>query len=54
VVAALFVAALVLGWIGFDLSMRSAGQPGSFLDNLDRVLDLFAFRSGAVAPPVPC
>ena len=52
-VAALFVAALVLGWIGFDLSTRAAGQPGSFLDNLYRALDLFAFRSGAVAPPVP-
>ena len=52
VIAGLFFAALVLGWIGFDLNARALGQPGSFLDNLYRSLQLFLFRSGAVPPPV--
>jgi len=53
VIVALFVTALVLGWIGFDLNSRALGQPGSFLDNLYRSLQLFIIHSGAVAQPVP-
>jgi hypothetical protein len=52
VIGGLFITALVLGWIGFDLNARALGQPGSFLDNLYRSLQLFLFRSGAVPPPV--
>jgi hypothetical protein len=52
-IAALFAAALVLGWIGFDLNSRALGEPGSFLDNLYRTLQLFIIHSGAVAQPVP-
>src|ERR1035437_7889382 len=52
-IVALFVAALTLGWIGFDLNSKSLGEPGSFLDNLYRTLQLFIIHSGAVAQPVP-
>jgi hypothetical protein len=52
-IAALFAAALILGWIGFDLNSRALGEPGSFLDNLYRTLQLFIIHSGAVAQPVP-
>jgi len=52
VIAGLFLAALVLGWIGFDLNAQALGQPGSFLDNLYRSLQLFIIHSGAVPPPV--
>ena len=51
-IGGLFITALVLGWIGFDLNSRALGQPGSFLDNLYRSLQLFIIHSGAVAPPV--
>jgi hypothetical protein len=53
VIGGLFFAALALGWIGFDLNGRALGQPGSFLDNLYRSLQLFIIHSGAVPPPVP-
>ena len=53
VIGTLFLAALVLGWIGFDLNSRALGEPGSFLDNLYRTLQLFIIHSGAVAQPVP-
>jgi len=53
VIAGLFITALVLGWIGFDLNTRALGQPGSFLDNLYRSLQLFIIHSGAVPLPVP-
>jgi hypothetical protein len=53
VIAGLFLVALVLGWIGFDINARVLGQPGSFLDNLYRSLQLFIIHSGAVASPVP-
>ena len=53
VIAGLFAVALALGWIGFDLNSRSLGEPGSFLDNLYRTLQLFIIHSGAVAQPVP-
>jgi hypothetical protein len=52
-IVALFAAALALGWIGFDLNSRALGEPGSFLDNLYRTLQLFIIHSGAVAQPVP-
>src|SRR5450759_4561910 len=52
VIGGLFLAALVLGWIGFDLNSRALGQPGSFTDNLYRSLQLFIIHSGAAAPPV--
>jgi len=52
-ITVLFAAALVLGWIGFDLNSRALGEPGSFLDNLYRTLQLFIIHSGAVAQPVP-
>jgi len=44
VIAGLFLAALVLGWIGFDLNAQALGQPGSFLDNLYLSLQLFVFQ----------
>ena len=53
VIGGLFFTALALGWIGFDLNTRALGQPGSFLDNLYRSLQLFIIHSGAVPPPVP-
>jgi hypothetical protein len=53
VIGGLFITALVLGWIGFDLNSRALGEPGSFLDNLYRSLQLFIIHSGAVAQPVP-
>jgi len=52
-IAVLFVAALVLGWIGFDRSLAAPGQPGTFLDKLYLSLQLFVLQSGAVPPPVP-
>jgi hypothetical protein len=52
VFAGLFVVALVLGWVGFDLNARALGQPGSFLDSFYRSLQLFVFQSGSVSPPV--
>lgn len=52
-IAGLFLAALALGWIGFDLNGRALGQPGSFLDSLYRSLQLFIIHSGAVPQPVP-
>jgi hypothetical protein len=53
VIGGLFIAALVLGWIGFDLNTRALGHPGSFLDNLYRSVQLFIIHSGDVPPPVP-
>src|ERR1035437_1317777 len=53
VIGGLFITALVLGWIGFDLNARAPGQPGPFADNLYRSLQLFITHSGAVAQPVP-
>ena len=53
VIASLFAAALVLGLVGFDLNSRALGEPGSFLDNLYRTLQLFIIHSGAIAQPVP-
>ncbi|MHB8892788.1 MAG: NAD-binding protein [Candidatus Limnocylindrales bacterium] len=44
---------MVLGWIGFDESFRTLGQPSTFLDNLYLSLQLLVLQSGAVAPPVP-
>jgi K+ transport systems, NAD-binding component len=52
-IAALFVAAVVLGWIGFDRSMAALGQPGTFSDKLYLSLQLFVLQSGAVLLPVP-
>jgi len=52
VLAGLFLAALALGWIGFDLNGRVLGEPRSFLDNLYRSLQLFIIHSGDVPPPV--
>ena len=52
-IGGLFFTALALGWIGFDLNGRSLSQPGSFLDNLYRSLQLFIIHSGAVPSPVP-
>jgi TrkA-N domain/RyR domain len=52
-IAALFVAAVILGWIGFGRSMTALGQPGTFLDQLYLSLQLFVLQSGAVPPPVP-
>lgn len=52
-IAALFVVALVLGWIGFDRSMATQGQPGTFVDKLYLSLQLLVLQSGAVAAPVP-
>jgi hypothetical protein len=52
VIGGLFITALALGWIGFDLNTRALGQPGTFLDNLYRSLQLFIIHSGAVPPPV--
>ena len=53
VVAALLVAASVLGWIGFDLNLAARGQPASFLDKVYLTIQLFLVRSGSVPPPVP-
>jgi hypothetical protein len=53
VVAALFIAASVLGWIGFDLSLAVRGQPASFLDKVYLTIQLFLLRSGSVPQPVP-
>jgi hypothetical protein len=53
VIGGLFITALVLGWIGFDLNTRALGHPGSFLDNLYRSVQLFIIHSGDVPPPVP-
>ena len=53
VIGGLFITALVLGWIGFDINARALSQPESFLDNLYRSLQLFILHSGAVPPPVP-
>jgi hypothetical protein len=53
VIAALFLAALVLGWIGFDGSMAALHEPGTFLDKLYRSAQLFVLHSGDVPPPVP-
>ena len=53
VIAGLLATALVLGCIGFDLNSRALGEPGSFLDNLYRTLQLLIIHSGAVAQPVP-
>jgi hypothetical protein len=53
VIGGLFIAALALGWIGFDLNTRALGHPGSFLDNLYRSLQLFIIHSGDVPAPVP-
>jgi hypothetical protein len=47
------VAALVLGWIGFDLNARAANQPSSVLDNLYRSFQLFIIHSGDVPAPIP-
>jgi hypothetical protein len=52
-IAALFAAALVMGWIGFDLSARALGQPASFLDCLYRSFQLFIIHSGDVPGPIP-
>jgi hypothetical protein len=53
VIGGLFITALVLGWIGFDINAKALSQPGTFLDNLYRSLQLFIIHSGAVAQPVP-
>ncbi len=53
IVAGLFVASIVLGWIGFDENMRALGQPGTFLDKLYLALQLLVLQSGAVPPPMP-
>jgi hypothetical protein len=52
VVAAFFIAASVLGWIGFDLSLAVRGQPASFLDKVYLTIQLFLLRSGSVPQPV--
>jgi len=52
-IGALFIAAVILGWIGFDHNMAALGQPGSFPDKLYLSLQLFVLQSGAVPPPVP-
>jgi siroheme synthase (precorrin-2 oxidase/ferrochelatase) len=52
-IGALFAAAVVLGWIGFDRSMAALGQSGTFSDKLYLSLQLFVLQSGAVLPPVP-
>ncbi len=52
-IAVLFAAALVIGWVGFDRSLAALGQPGSFLDKLYLSLQLFVLQSGAVSPPMP-
>ena len=49
----LFLAAIVLGWIGFDLNMAALNQPATFADKLYLSLQLFVLQSGAVLPPVP-
>ena len=52
VVAALFLVASILGWIGFDLSLAARGQPASFLDKVYLTIQLFLLRSGSVPQPV--
>jgi hypothetical protein len=52
VIAVLFLAALLLGWIGFDASMAALHEPGTFLDKLYRSAQLFVLHSGDVPPPV--
>jgi len=53
VIAVLFLAAMVLGWIGFDGNMAALHEPGTFLDKLYRSAQLFVLHSGDVPPPVP-
>jgi hypothetical protein len=53
VIAVLFLAAMLLGWIGFDGNMAALHEHGTFLDKLYRSAQLFVLHSGDVPPPVP-
>jgi hypothetical protein len=52
-IAALWVATVVLGYLGFRAKLSATDQPSSFGDTLYLTLQLFPLQSGSVQPPVP-
>jgi len=50
IVIAVALAAIVLGWIGFDVSATATGEPATFLDKAYLTLQLFVLQSGVPAP----
>lgn len=53
VIAALAIAAMVLGYLGFARHFAAAGAVRTTWDMVYLVLQLFTMESGGVAPPVP-